>query len=286
MTIYNMGLREIKSTQIVSIVRRLCIEANTILGDDVIWALKSCLEKEQSPTGKDIFRQLLKNAKIAKEEGIPLCQDTGLAVVFAEVGQDIHIVGGNLVESINEGVRIGYKDGFFRASSLDPLERENFGDNTPAITHVEIVQGDKLKLTVVPKGFGSENMSRVVLFPPSFGLDGVKKFVVRTVEEAGANPCPPGIIGIGIGGTMEKAAIIAKKSLLRPIGERHPNPKVAMLEEDFLEEINKLGIGPQGFGGTVTALDVHIETYPTHIASLPVAINFQCHCARHKAAII
>jgi fumarate hydratase subunit alpha len=281
-----MGLREIKTTQITSTVRRLCIEANTILGEDVVTALKNGLEKEQSLIGKDIFRQLLKNAKIAKEEGIPLCQDTGLAVVFVEMGQDIHIVGGNLSESIDEGVRLGYKDGFFRASSLDPLERKNFGDNTPAIIHIEVVPGSKLKLTVVPKGFGSENMSRVVLFPPSFGLDGVKSFVVRTVEEAGANPCPPGIIGIGIGGTMEKAAIIAKKSLLRPIGERHPNPEVAILEEEFLEEINKLGIGPQGFGGTITALDVHIETYPTHIASLPVAINFQCHCARHKVAVI
>lgn len=281
-----MGLREIKSTQITSIVRRLCIEANTVLGEDVVTALKNALEKEQSPIGKDIFRQLLQNAKIAKEEGIPLCQDTGLAVVFVEVGQNIHIVGGDLTESINEGVRQGYKDGFFRPSSLDPLERKNFGDNTPAIIHMEIVPGDMLKLTVAPKGFGSENMSRVALFPPSFGLDGVKGFVVRTVEEAGANPCPPGIIGIGIGGTMEKAAIIAKKSLLRPIGQRHPNPEVAKLEEDFLEEINKLGIGPQGLGGTVTALDVHIETYPTHIASLPVAINFQCHCARHKEAVI
>lgn len=281
-----MGVREIQAEEITSTIRRLCIEANTILGDDVVDALKKGLEKEESPVGKDIFRQLLENAKIAKEEGIPLCQDTGMVVVFIEMGQDIHIVGGDLNQSIDEGVRQGYRDGYLRASSLDPLVRKNFGDNTPAIVHVEIVPGDQLKLTVIPKGFGGENMSRVALLTPASGMEGIKEFVLRTVEEAGANPCPPGIVGVGIGGTMEKAAILAKKSLLRPIDQRHPNPGIARLEEEFLEEINRLGVGPQGLGGTVTALDVHIETYPTHIASLPVAVNLQCNCHRHKEAVL
>ena len=279
-----MGIREIQTEDITSTIRRLCIEANTILGVDVVEALKKGLEKEESPVGKDIFRQLLENAKIAKEEGIPLCQDTGMVVVFIEMGQDIHIVGGNLNQSINEGVRQGYRDGYLRASSLDPLVRKNFGDNTPAIIHVEIVPGDQLKLTVIPKGFGGENMSRVALLTPASGMEGIKEFVLRTVDEAGANPCPPGIVGVGIGGTLEKAAILAKKSLLRPIGQRHSDPGIARLEEEFLEEINRLGVGPQGLGGTVTALDVHIETYPTHIASLPVAVNLQCNCHRHKEA--
>ena len=281
-----MDVREIPVEEITNTIRRLCIEANTILGDDVIESLKKGYKKEESPVGKDIFRQLLENARIAKEEGIALCQDTGLAVVLVEMGQDIHIVGGDLSESINEGVRQGYTDGFLRASSLDPLTRKNFGDNTPAIIHVEILPGDMLKLTMVPKGFGSENMSRVALFAPAIGIEGVKRYVVQTVEEAGPNPCPPGIVGVGIGGTLEKAAIIAKRSLLRPIGHSHPNPEIAKLEEELLEEINKLGIGPQGLGGTVTALGVHIETYPTHIGSIAVAVNLQCHCARHKEVVI
>jgi len=279
-------MREIPVEEITKTIRKLCITANTVLGDDVVEALKKGYEKEESPVGKDIFRQLLENARIAREEGIALCQDTGLAVVFVEMGQDTHIVGGDLNESINEGVRQGYKDGYLRASSLDPLIRKNFGDNTPAIIHVEIIPGDMMKLTVVPKGFGSENMSKVALFSPAFGIDGVKKYVIQRVEEAGANSCPPGIVGVGIGGTLEKAALIAKKSLLRPIGQRNSNPEVAKLEEELLEEINKLGIGPQGLGGTVTALDVHIETYPTHIGSLPVAVNLQCHCAREKTALL
>ena len=280
----DVALRQISAEEITSTIRRLCIEANTILGDDVVEALKKGLEKEESPVGKDIFRQLLENAKIAKKEGIPLCQDTGMVVVFIEMGQDIHIVGGDLNQSIDEGVRQGYRDGYLRASSLDPLVRKNFGDNTPAIIHVEIVPGDQLKLTVIPKGFGGENMSRVALLTPASGMEGIKEFVLRTVEEAGANPCPPGIVGVGIGGTLEKAAILAKKSLLRPIDQRHPDPGIARLEEEFLEEINRLGVGPQGLGGTVTALGVHIETYPTHIASLPVAVNLQCNCHRHKEA--
>jgi fumarate hydratase subunit alpha len=281
-----MGVREIAAEEITSTIRRLCIEANTILGDEVVEALKKGLEREESKTGKDIFRQLLDNAKIAKQEGIPLCQDTGMVVVFIEMGQDIHIVHGGLNQSINEGVRQGYRDGYLRASSLDPLVRKNFGDNTPAIIHVEIVPGDKLKLTVVPKGFGSENMSRVTLLTPASGMEGIKEFVLQTVEKAGANPCPPVIVGVGIGGTLEKAAFIAKKSLLRPIGQRHPDHQIAILEQELLDKINRLGIGPQGLGGNVTALDVHIETYPTHIAGLPIAVNIQFNCHRHKEAVL
>jgi fumarate hydratase subunit alpha len=281
-----MGVREIPVEDITNTVKRLCIEANTILEDDMIEALNMASEQEESPVGKDIFRQLLENAKIAREQGIPLCQDTGMAVVFIEMGQDIHVVGGDLNESINEGVRQGYREGHLRASSLDPLIRKNFGDNTPAIIHLEVVPGNSLKVIVVPKGFGGENMSRTALLTPASGIDGIKKFVARTVEEAGANSCPPGIVGVGIGGTLEKAAIIAKKSLLRPIGQRHPEPDIAKLEEELLEEINALGVGPQGLGGIITALDVHIETYPTHIAGLPVAVNLQCNCHRHKEAVL
>jgi len=281
-----MGVREIAAEEITSTIRRLCIEANTILGDEVVEALKKGLEQEESKSGKDIFHQLLDNAKIAEQEGIPLCQDTGMVVVFIEMGQDIHIVHGELNQSINEGVRQGYRDGYLRASTLDPLVRKNFGDNTPAIIHVEIVPGDKLKLTVVPKGFGGENMSRVALLTPASGMEGIKEFVLQTVEKAGANPCPPVIVGVGIGGTVEKAAFIAKKSLLRPIGQRHPDQQIAILEQELLDKINRLGIGPQGLGGNVTALDVHIETYPTHIAGLPIAVNIQCNCHRHKEAVL
>jgi len=281
-----MEVREIQAEEITKTIKRLCVEANTVLGGDVIEAYKKGYENEKSPVGRDIFRQLLENSRIAEEEGIPLCQDTGLAVVFVDMGQDVHVVGGDLNEAINEGVRQGYKEGYLRASSLDPLTRKNSGDNTPAIIHVNITPGDKLKLEVAPKGFGSENMSRVILFPPAVGIKGVKDFVTQRVEESGPNPCPPLVVGVGIGGTFEKAAIIAKKSLLRPIGQRHPDPDVAKLEEELLDDINKLGIGPQGLGGTVTALDVHIETYPTHIGSLPVAVNIQCHCDRHKEAVI
>jgi len=262
------------------------MEANTILGDDVIAAYRKGFEQEESPAGKDVFRQLMENADIARDEKIALCQDTGLAVVFVEMGQDVHIVDGDLNDAINEGVRQGYRDGYLRPSSLDPLTRKNFGDNTPGIIHVEVVPGDKLKLALAPKGFGSENMSRVTLFAPAVGIEGVKKYIVQRVEESGPNPCPPIVVGVGIGGTFEKAALIAKKSLLRPLGQRNQDPEIAQLEEDLLIEINKLGIGPGGFGGTVTALDVHIETYPTHIASIPVAVNIQCHCARHKEMVL
>ena len=281
-----MATREIRASEITKTIKRLCMEANTILEEDVIAAYRKGLEIEESPVGRDHLRQLLENAKIAKNEGVPLCQDTGLAVVFAELGQDVHIVEGDFNEAIHEGVRQGYREGYLRASSLDPLDRKNFGDNTPAVIHVELVRGNQLKLTVAPKGFGSENMSRVVLFPPAVGIEGVKKYIVQRVEEAGPNPCPPVVVGVGIGGTFEKVALIAKKSLLRPLGQRHPNPEVAQLEKELLEEINKLGIGPLGLGGRVTALDVHVETYPTHIASMPVAVNIQCHCNRHKQATL
>jgi len=281
-----MAIKEIEAEHITETVRRLCIEANTVLDEDTIAAYEKALEMEESPVGKDIFRQLLENARIAREEGIAVCQDTGMVVVFVELGQDVHIVAGDFNEAIHEGVRRGYKDGYFRASTLDPVTRENFGDNTPAVIHIEILPGNTVKLIVLPKGFGGEMMSQVVLFHPAVGMQGVKEFIIQRVNEAGGKTCPPGIVGVGIGGTLEKAAILAKKSLIRPVGKRHRDPALAKLEEELLEEINKLGIGPQGLGGRVTALDVHIETYPTHIASIPVAVNIQCHSIRHKEAVL
>ena len=281
-----MNIREIPAEEITKTVRLLCIEANTILGEDMIDAFKNGLQKEKNPVGKNIFQQLLQNAAIAEEEGIPLCQDNGLVVVFAEIGQDVHISGKNLQSAVDEGVRQAYEYGYFRKSSRDPISGKNLGDNTPAILHVEIVPGNRLKLTVAPKGFGAENMSRVILFPPAAGIEGVKEYVIQRVEEAGANPCPPIIVGVGIGGTMEKAALLAKKALFRPVGPRHEDPEIAKIEEDLLERINQTGIGPQGFGGTVTALSVNVETYPTHIASIPVAVNLQCHSNRHKEAVL
>ncbi len=279
-------MREIPVEKISEVVRRLCIEANTILGDDAVAALTASLTVEESPIGQDILRQLLRNAEIARTEGIPLCQDTGMVVIFLEIGQDVHLTGGELETAVNEGVRRGYRDGRLRASTLDPLSRKNFGDNTPAVIHTRMVRGDRIRVALAPKGFGSENMSQVALLSPSHGIEGVKKFVVERVDAAGPNPCPPVVVGVGIGGTMEKAALIAKQALLRDIGRRHPDPAVGQLELELLKDINNLGIGPQGLGGRVTALDVHIETYPTHIASIPVAVNLQCHCARHKKAII
>lgn len=281
-----MELRAIPVDAITEALRRLCIEANTVLGGDAVAALEAALAAEESPTGKDILRQLLRNAEIARTEGIPLCQDTGMAVVFLDIGQDVHLTGGDLETAVNEGVRRGYREGRLRASTLDPLTRRNFGDNTPAVIHTRVVPGDRIQIALAPKGFGSENMSQVVLLPPSQGIEGIKKFVVARVDAAGPNPCPPLVVGVGIGGTMEKAALIAKRSLLREIGRRHPDPAVARLELDLLEALNDLGIGPQGLGGRITALDVHVETYPTHIASIPVAVNLQCHCARHKEAVI
>jgi len=250
-------------------------------------AFEKGLENEISLTGQDVFRQLIKNAEIAREEKVPMCQDTGFAVVFLELGQEVKIEGGDLYAAVNEGVRRGYKEGYLRKSIVaDPLNRVNTGDNTPAIIHTEIVPGDSLKITVAPKGGGSENMSALKMLKPAEGVEGVKKFVIDTVRVAGSNPCPPVVVGVGIGGTFEKSAILAKKALLRPVGESSPIPEIAKLEAELLEQINKIGIGPQGFGGIITALDVHVEVYATHIACLPVAVNINCHAARHKTAVL
>ncbi|HCS72876.1 MAG TPA: fumarate hydratase, partial [Clostridiales bacterium] len=256
------------------------------LGDDVKKLLIEAQKKEESPFGAQILGQILDNIDVSKEEQLPLCQDTGMAVVFLEIGQDVHISGGNLTEAVNEGVRRGYQKGYLRKSVLSPLKRVNTGDNTPAIIHTEVVEGGQLKITVAPKGFGSENMSRLVMLKPADGIEGVKKFVLDTVTKAGANPCPPIILGIGIGGTMEKAAYIAKKALLREAGKPNSDQELADLEQELLQKINAAGIGPQGLGGRTTALAVHIETFPTHLAGLPVAINVQCHAARHAEAIL
>ena len=281
-------MREINVEVITETVEKLCIESNYYLPQDVKKALENAMEKEESPLGKEILSDILKNQEIARMNNVPICQDTGLAVIFLELGQDVRLVGGNLNEAINEGVRRGYVNGYLRKSAVDDpfIVRKNTGDNTPAIIHTTIVPGENIKLILAPKGGGSENMSALAMLKPSDGINGIKKFVLDTVEKAGSNPCPPIIVGIGIGGTIEKTTLIAKQSLLRKVGEYNPNPKVAELEKELLEEINKLGIGPQGFGGRTTALAVNIETFPAHIASMPVAINIQCHVARHQEAII
>lgn len=276
-------MREISCQQLTEAVKKLAMEAATDLGEDVVAALENAKKYEESPVGKSILNQITDNAKIAHDEKAPMCQDTGFAVLFVELGQDVHITGGDFNEALNEGIRQGYDLGFLRKSVLsDPIERKNTGDNTPAVVHTEIVPGDKVKITIAPKGGGSENMSEVRMMKPSDGIEGVKEFVIDRVLRSGGNPCPPIIVGVGIGGTFEKVAYSAKKSLLRGVGDRHPNKFYADLELELLEKINKLGIGPQGLGGTTTALDVHIEVYPCHIASLPVAVNTQCHAARHK----
>ncbi len=279
-------MREVPVGEITKVVRDLFIDANINLGEDVLEAFHKALEAEESPTGREILDELLENAKIAKEEGMAICQDTGLAVVFIELGQDVHLVGGDLTEAINEGVRQGYQEGYLRKSACHPFTRKNTGDNTPAIVHLEIVPGDKIKLIAAPKGGGSENMSRVTMLTPAVGMEGVKDFVLQRVRESGANPCPPIIVGVGIGGTFEQAALIAKKALLRPIGSTNPDPELAAMEEDLLRRINNLGIGPMGYGGRITALAVHVNMIPCHIASLPVAVNIQCHAQRHKEKII
>ncbi|HOG63698.1 MAG TPA: fumarate hydratase [Sedimentibacter sp.] len=281
-------MREINVEEITRTVEKLCIESNYYLPEDVKKALEEALEKEESPLGVEILSDILKNQEIARTKDVPICQDTGLAVIFLELGQDVRLVGGNLNEAIDEGVRRGYKKGYLRKSAVDDpfIVRKNTGDNTPAIIHTKVVSGENIKLILAPKGGGSENMSALAMLKPSEGIKGIKKFVLDTVEKAGSNPCPPIIVGIGIGGTIEKTTLIAKQSLLRKVGDHNPNPKVAELEKELLEEINKLGIGPQGFGGRTTALAVNIETFPAHIASMPVAINIQCHVARHQEAII
>jgi fumarate hydratase subunit alpha len=275
-------MRTIQVGDITSAVRQLCIDACTILGEDVIQALERARASEESAVGCEILDRIIENAAVAKADGVPLCQDTGMAVVFLEIGQDLHIEGGSLAEAVHEGVRLGYENGFLRKSVLHPITRINTKDNTPAVIHTEIVPGDRLKITLAPKGFGSENMSRVTMFPPSAGMEAVKDFVVQRVQESGGNPCPPIVVGLGVGGTFEKAALIAKKALLRPLGTVNPDPLLADLEAELLELINSLGIGPMGLGGKTTALAVHVNIYPTHIASLPCAVNIQCHSCRHR----
>lgn len=277
-----MALKIIQYDQIVAKVKELCLDANCNLPEDVYDALVQAHEQEESSLGQNVLDTILKNAKIAREKQMPLCQDTGMVVVFAEVGQNVQIRGGLLDEAINEGVRQAYKDGFFRMSVVgDPIERTNTRDNTPAVVHVSLVEGDNLHLIVAPKGFGSENMSALKMLKPAEGVQGIKDFLVKTVSEAGGNPCPPIIVGLGIGGTMEKASLMAKRAVLREIGSKHPKPHLAELETELLDLVNKTGVGPQGFGGTETALAVFVDTYPTHIAGLPVAININCHVARH-----
>lgn len=277
-----MTIREITTDKITSLIEKLCIEANCCLTDDIYNCMKACSLTEKSPLGKDILNTLLENAQIAKDEMAPICQDTGMTVIFITIGQDVHIVGGSLEDAINEGVRRGYKKGYLRKSVVrDPLDRINTKDNTPAIIHYDIVPGDMFHVIVAPKGFGSENMSGLKMLKPSQGIQGIKDFIIQTVSDAGANPCPPIIVGVGIGGTMEKSAYLSKKALLRPVGEKNFNPVLADLEEELLRSINNLGIGPAGFGGTTTALSVNILTYATHIAGLPVSVNIGCHATRH-----
>lgn len=281
-------MRVVNVSEITDVVEKLCIESNYYLPEDVRIALENALEVEESPLGKEILQDILKNQEIARIKNVPICQDTGLAVLFLELGQDVRLIGGALEEAINEGIRRGYEKGYLRKSTVDDpfMERKNLGDNTPAIIHTKIVPGDKVKMILAPKGGGSENMSALAMLKPSDGVEGIRKFVLDTVEKAGSNPCPPIIVGVGIGGTIEKTTLIAKQSLLRNIGEHNPNPKIAELEKELLVQVNNMGIGPQGFGGRTTALAVHIETFPAHIASMPVAINIQCHAARHLEATI
>ncbi|OUM88091.1 MAG: fumarate hydratase [Bacillus thermozeamaize] len=280
-------MREVHYDQIVETVARLCQEANYDLGADTVHALRHSLEQETSEVGRDILRQILLNAEIAADERVPMCQDTGFAVFIVELGQDCRITGGSLYDAINDGVRRGYKEGYLRFSMVeDPISRVNTGDNTPAIVHVELVAGDRLTIHMAAKGGGSENMSFLRMLAPAEGMEGVKRFVVEAVKEAGPNPCPPIVVGVGIGGNFERVAYLAKKALFRPLGQRHPRQDIAALEEELIRQINALGIGPQGMGGRTTALDVHVEIFATHIAALPVAVNINCHANRHKTAVL
>ncbi len=281
-------MREIKASAITQTIAKLCQQANFELGEDVLSALKQAQQTEESPLGQQVLSQLLENARIAQQEHIPLCQDCGTAVVFLEIGQETHITGGDLYAAVEEGVRQGYTQGYLRKSLVSrPLSaRINTQDNTPPVIHTEIVPGNQLKITVMPKGGGAENMSRLAMLMPSNSREDIINVVVRTVDEAGSNPCPPLIVGLGIGATAEKAMLLAKKALLHPVGKLNPDPEIAQLEEEILSRINDLGIGPLGFGGRTTALAVHAEVTPTHLASLPVAVNLQCHSARHKEAML
>lgn len=280
-------MREIEVNEIIDAVRELCIKANCVLNDDVYNALEAAKSTEKSPIGKEILCQLTDNADIAKNEYVPICQDTGMAIVFVELGQEVHIKGGLLTDAINEGVRRGYRDGYLRKSVVsDPFIRENTKDNTPAIIHYDIVEGDKIKIIVAPKGFGSENMSKIYMLKPSAGIEGAKDAIVQAVDEAGPNPCPPMVVGVGVGGNFEMAALLAKKALLRPIGSHSDKPHLREMEEELLERMNSLGIGPQGLGGVTTVLGVNVESFPTHIAGMPIAVNISCHVTRHAEVIL
>lgn len=275
-------MREVNVDKVTENIKEMCIEANHFLTDDMKKVFKNAVVSEKSPLGKQVLNQLNENLDIAANDMIPICQDTGMAVVFINVGQDVHFTGGNITDAINDGVRQGYVEGFLRKSVVnDPIIRENTKDNTPAVIHYNIVPGDKVDITVAPKGFGSENMSRVFMLKPADGIEGVKDAILTAVKDAGPNACPPMVIGVGIGGTFEKCALLAKKALTRNVEEESPVPYVRELEKEMLEKINKLGIGPGGLGGTQTALAINIETYPTHIAGLPVAVNMCCHVNRH-----
>ena len=279
-------MREIPANLITDTVSRLCIEANCLLPDDMKERIQLCRSREDWPQAQEILDRIIENYEIARNEQVPICQDTGMACVVLKVGQDVHILG-DVNEAVNEGVRKGYAEGYLRKSVVgDPLDRVNTGDNTPAIIYYELVPGDKIEITVAPKGFGSENMSQINMLRPSDGLQGVIDFVLRVVEDAGPNPCPPIVVGVGIGGTFDKAAFLAKKALLRPVDIRNENEFYAKLEDSLMEKINALGIGPQGFGGKTTALAVNIETFPTHIAGLPVAVNINCHVTRHRTEVL
>ncbi|MEG2984214.1 MAG: fumarate hydratase [Peptostreptococcaceae bacterium] len=279
-------MRIIKSSQITEVIKDLCIKANIYLGEDVKKSIREYETKENNELGKNILNILIKNCEVAEEKQMPICQDTGMAVFFIKIGQDVHIEGKNITDAINEGVKLGYTEGYLRKSVVSPIDRINTKDNTPAIIHYDIVEGENIIIEFAPKGFGSENMSKLKMLKPSDGINGIKEFIIETVREAGPNPCPPIVVGVGIGGTVEKCAQIAKKSLLRDIGKHNEDEKIKELEIEILQAVNKLGIGPQGLGGNTTALAVNIETFPTHIAGLPVVVNINCHASRHKKVII
>lgn len=281
-------MRIIEFDELVDKVKQLVIDANCYLPDDVMNAIKTAYEKEESPIGKEILAQIIENNEIARKERLPICQDTGFAVFFVELGSEIYIKGGTLEHALEEGTRRGYREGYLRKSIVDDpvIDRKNTGDNTPIATHIHIVRSDKLKITFMPKGGGAENMAEVAMLSPAEGIEGVKRFVIERIKRSGGRPCPPVIVGVGIGGTFDYVAYLAKRALLRRIGEHHPDDRFAQLERDLLDEINQLGIGPMGLGGRVTALAVHVETYPCHIATMPVAVNLNCHAARHKTIVI
>ncbi|MDK2986603.1 MAG: fumarate hydratase subunit alpha [Clostridia bacterium] len=279
-------MKTLEYQKIVDTVADLCMKANMHLNNDVLTAFQTSYDNEESEVGKEVLEKLIENAKIASEEEVAMCQDTGVAVCFVEVGQDLVITGGELEKAIEEGIRKGYQEGYLRKSMCHPFTRKNTGDNTPPVIHTRVVPGDNLKITVAPKGGGSENMSALKMLTPAQGKKGVVDFVVKTVEEAGPNPCPPIVVGVGIGGNFERCALLAKKSLLRPLDKENSDPELREMEKEILQKINNLGIGPQGFGGRTTALAVHIEMEPCHIASLPVAVNINCHAARHAEAVL